>query len=490
MISNAVTNMPASSGAVRSEHSGRTSGEADNAFRDALDKSAKADAEASGKETETTETKPRPAYADARWRNILEKAPEEPSAEGDAEADATDGQLVKDAKGRMKDPAMDAAGEQLLDDTGSKQDGDGKANGHADDAAVKAAAHQAVPDVGKTAKAANASAAQGIARADERASEKARLPAIAASADDGAADAGETATARQSSEMPKVNPAPAATAERAGQNNPAGLNKSEVGAIQPAASGSPERGPLAGASAASDQPAGMTDGQHRRAASGVRIMAGETQIEPRRVAGEFASASVRSSVEQAGAAVKTTGSVDILPGSADAPVSRQVAEAVVREMEELAPSRLSLNGSTAPGGRTVKTMRLQLHPAELGPVNIRMQSVDGELRVTIQAESDQTTRMLHNDADAIRSALRAAGIGGADVVVAGNRNDSAQSQNFNAQHRDPSGQQMDAQENRQNGSNESRQSSRESSPNDSAYTQTRGGGAGDGGTNRDSRIVI
>jgi chemotaxis protein MotD len=237
------------------------------------------------------------------------------------------------------------------------------------------------------------------------------------------------------------------------------------------------------------QIAGARAEQDQRAASGIRVT-GDMQAESSRLAGDAAQPAAKPSTETAGAAVKTVGPVDALPGTTDTSTGRQIADAVARELEELAPSRLSLAGSTAPGGRTVKTMRLQLHPAELGAVNIRMQSVDGELRVTIQADSDQTTRMLHNDSDAIRSALRAVGINGADVVVASHRNESAQPQNFGAQHRDPSGQQAGAQENRQNASNESRQSYRDTSSNDSANSQARNSDAGDNGNGRGRWITI
>jgi hypothetical protein len=125
MISNAVANAPASSGPVRSGNSGRTSGEADNTFRDVLDKSTKAEAEMPGKDTETAESKPRSAFADTSWRSALGKVSEEQPADGDAEATGSGEDLPEDGEGLLKDgevQAQDAAGKRL---TGSGE-GQGK----------------------------------------------------------------------------------------------------------------------------------------------------------------------------------------------------------------------------------------------------------------------------------------------------------------------------------------------------------------------------
>jgi len=136
----------------------------------------------------------------------------------------------------------------------------------------------------------------------------------------------------------------------------------------------------------------------------------------------------------------------------------QVADAVMRDLEELAPTRVVVTANGA-SNRPVRSMQLQLNPAELGTVNIRLHSVDGQLHVAIRAESDKTAEMLSRDSDAIRSALRAAGVSSSDITVSVNRNDQAPQQ-FTGQNRDNSGQ-FAGQDNRGNTSNESRNPNRE-----------------------------
>jgi len=145
------------------------------------------------------------------------------------------------------------------------------------------------------------------------------------------------------------------------------------------------------------------------------------------------------------------------PGKTSA--SGQVAEAVARDLEELAPTRVTVSASGAPG-RPIRSIQLQLNPAELGTVNIRLHSVDGQLRVAIRAESDKTADMLSRDSDAIRSALRAAGISSSEITVSVNRHDQAMQQQFTGQNRDTSGQ-LAGQDNRGNMSNESKNPNRD-----------------------------
>jgi len=136
----------------------------------------------------------------------------------------------------------------------------------------------------------------------------------------------------------------------------------------------------------------------------------------------------------------------------------QVADAVARDLEQLAPTRVVVTANGA-ANRSIRSMQLQLNPAELGTVNIRLHSVDGQLHVAIRAESDKTAEMLSRDSDAIRSALRAAGISSSEVTVSVNRNDQTPQQ-FTGQNRDTSGQ-FAGQDNRGNMSNESRNPNRE-----------------------------
>ena len=125
----------------------------------------------------------------------------------------------------------------------------------------------------------------------------------------------------------------------------------------------------------------------------------------------------------------------------------------------MAPTRVAVTANGAPN-RPMRSMQLQLNPAELGTVNIRLHSVDGQLHVAIRAESDKTAEMLSRDSEAIRSALRAAGASPPSIVtVSVNRNDQTPQQ-FTGQNRDTSGQ-FAGQDNRGNTSNESRNPNRE-----------------------------
>ena len=168
----------------------------------------------------------------------------------------------------------------------------------------------------------------------------------------------------------------------------------------------------------------------------------------------------------------------------------QVADAVARDLQELAPSRLVVATSSGQG-RPVRAISLQLNPVELGTVNVRLHHVDGEMRVSIRAESDQTAQMLARDSDAIRSALRAAGIQTSEISVTTNRPETAaQQQQIAGQNRDASGQQWSGHDNRGNTSNESGQSNRQRSQGDLPNGRS-GRDSGDAGTaGDDGRLLI
>jgi chemotaxis protein MotD len=169
--------------------------------------------------------------------------------------------------------------------------------------------------------------------------------------------------------------------------------------------------------------------------------------------------------------------------------ARQIAEVVSRDLAELGLARMNVTSNGAPG-KMVKTLRLQLNPIELGAVNVKMQSVAGELRLTISAESEQTARMLARDSDAIKSALRSAGIAGPDVSIIVPRGDQSQIQTFNDQNRGPANQQMGSQENRGSTPNESRQSHRETSGNETTRNSVLRDDADAGRDRGDSRLYI
>lgn len=180
----------------------------------------------------------------------------------------------------------------------------------------------------------------------------------------------------------------------------------------------------------------------------------------------------------------------LVANGSPATASAQVADLVTRELSDLQMTRLTVNQSGTPG-REVKILRLQLNPAELGAVNIRMQSVDGELRITIRAETDQAVQALARDGDAIRSALRAVGVTAADVSVGHNRGDQPSQQSQNETFRGNGGQHEGMQGNRGDARNESGEAYRRNGQGGGASPSDRhaddGGGDARGG---DARVLI
>lgn len=202
-----------------------------------------------------------------------------------------------------------------------------------------------------------------------------------------------------------------------------------------------------------------------------------------------ASSTAQPSTPDKPATIPIVQSAQPLATGSERPASAQVADAVARDLEELAPSRLVV--ATASGqGRAVRTISLQLNPVELGSVNIRLHHADGEMRVSIRAESDQTAQMLARDSDAIRSALRAAGIQASEISVTTNRPDTAAQQQLAGQNRDASGQQWSGHDNRGNTSNESGQSNRQRSSGDLPDGRPGRDGGDAGAAVTDDRLLI
>ncbi|TCD16212.1 flagellar hook-length control protein FliK [Oricola cellulosilytica] len=181
--------------------------------------------------------------------------------------------------------------------------------------------------------------------------------------------------------------------------------------------------------------------------------------------------------------------VGVVANGSPATAGAQVADLVTRELSDMQMTRLTASQSGAPG-REVKILRLQLNPAELGAVNIRMQSVDGELRITIRADTDQAVQALARDGDAIRSALRAAGVTAADVSVGNNRGDQPSHQSQNEAFRGNGGQHEGMQGNRGEARDDSNRAYR--SNGQGGGPSSSDGPADDGGNVRggDARVLI
>lgn len=84
-----------------------------------------------------------------------------------------------------------------------------------------------------------------------------------------------------------------------------------------------------------------------------------------------------------------------------------------------AAPRLDPASAAAPASPSavVKVITIQLQPADLGTVTVRMALKDGELDLQLQVERHETARLLQNDRDKLSEVLRAAGYHIDDVGV-------------------------------------------------------------------------
>ncbi|EKF17140.1 flagellar hook-length control protein FliK [Nitratireductor pacificus] len=79
--------------------------------------------------------------------------------------------------------------------------------------------------------------------------------------------------------------------------------------------------------------------------------------------------------------------------------------------QQSAPAEAARTQSTthSEAGRVLQTLKIQLHPAELGPVTARLRIVAEQLMVDIQVETAEARHRLGSDSDAIVKALRGLG---------------------------------------------------------------------------------
>jgi len=505
MISNAVAAAAAGPTPSPKGPSGRASEKAHSAFKEALDRTGNDSAQEHEPETRETGGKAHSVIADAHWRGAVQKNGEDktkapvgeeaeaaPKPSGD-ETDAVAGKVPADT---LPADRVTAADMVAPDDAGDEGSGDASPREPGKD---ETEARDTRPDAAAGAQIAVAAA---VAQARPAASDDTRKPgqrdggAAASAKVAGNVDASHLAGSPDaavtgSDDAPVISMQAAVSEDRkkAGEGAPAVPPRRDAATLAPAA------GNKAG-TASAERPAGAviparagdTGSRGERGNADEALSRAEERASRPVLANAAAQGGATPSAETA-RSVTVMGAGQQFAANPETPAGRQVVAAVTRDLEDLSPSRLALSTGTSQGG-TVKTMRLQLNPAELGVVHIRLQSVDGELRVTIRAESDKTAKMLSGDSDAIRSALRAVGIAAPDVSVTANRSDSAQQQAHNAPNREAPGQQFGSQENRGNTPNESRQSYRESASNDTARTPAHGNDTGDGGLRRDGRVTI
>jgi chemotaxis protein MotD len=488
MISNAVAAAVAGPASSPKGPSGHASEKAHSAFKEALDRTGNNSAQEDKQETRETGGKAHSVIADARWRGAVQKNGEDgtktpvgedaetaPKPSGD-DTDAAAGKEPSDILHAGRVTAGDTASPDNSGDEGS-EDASSRETGR-----DETDARDVRPD------------AAGVQNAGAAAVAQARPAANADTRKEGDRDNLAAAKAAGNADTAQAAAGSAGAAVAGGDEQPAIAMQAVVSEDRKkAGDGAPVVAPVAGDKARMgpvERPAGTViparasePGTRGERGNADEALSRAEERMPRPVpANPTPSAETARPVTVVGAGQQPV-------ANPETPAGRQVVAAVTRDLEDLSPSRLALTTGTSQGG-TVKTMRLQLNPAELGVVHIRLQSVDGELRVTIRAESDKTAKMLSGDSDAIRSALRAVGIAAPDVSVATNRSDTAQQQAHNAPNREAPGQQFGSQENRGNTPNESRQNYRELASNDTARTPAHGNDTGDGGLRRDGRVTI
>ncbi|ALA16765.1 hypothetical protein AL346_04225 [Chelatococcus sp. CO-6] len=101
-----------------------------------------------------------------------------------------------------------------------------------------------------------------------------------------------------------------------------------------------------------------------------------------------------------------------------APTLQRLGERLAGEVRSLSSSNAQSGAATAaahkaqPGQQAagpVRVLHIQLHPADLGSVSVRMRLVGDGIEVHMRASDARTVQMLQNDSEALTNVLRAAG---------------------------------------------------------------------------------
>lgn len=153
-----------------------------------------------------------------------------------------------------------------------------------------------------------------------------------------------------------------------------------------------------------------------------------------------------------------------------------------REMKAVDPAAATASTSAAatPAAGPMRVLSIDLHPADLGSLTVRMSLAGDTLGVHIEAERPETARLLQNDASALSDMLRTAGVQVDGVTVRAAQMDTVSGgtgtgQSFmqdNSQSQ-PGGAQADARASGGNGRGQDRQPSGESRQDQSQNGQQR-----------------
>jgi len=125
-----------------------------------------------------------------------------------------------------------------------------------------------------------------------------------------------------------------------------------------------------------------------------------------------------ASLRAAKVEVQNAGSANVQGEGLPAPTLQRLGERLAGEVRSLTSSNAQSHAATAtthqaqPGqqaGGPVRVLHIQLHPADLGSVSVRMRLVGDGIEVHMRASDARTVQMLQNDSEALTSVLRAAG---------------------------------------------------------------------------------
>lgn len=117
-------------------------------------------------------------------------------------------------------------------------------------------------------------------------------------------------------------------------------------------------------------------------------------------------------------------------GSGNMRPAQQLAQRIVSEAASEPAFARQLAGADQPVGKpALKILQIQLQPADLGTVTVRMEMKDADLVLHVEADRAATAEMLRSDQDSLSKLLRASGYNidsGSIRVVEGDRGAAAQ----------------------------------------------------------------
>ena len=120
-------------------------------------------------------------------------------------------------------------------------------------------------------------------------------------------------------------------------------------------------------------------------------------------------------------------------GSGGMRPAQQVAQRIATEAASTPAFARHLAGADQPVGKpALKILQIQLQPADLGTVTVRMEMKDADLVLHVEADRAATAEMIRSDQDSLSKLLRASGYNvdtGSIRVVEGDRGAAAQQNN-------------------------------------------------------------